>query len=102
MKYYQFIDKISEVTKNTIKNLEEKYPNKNSTDEIKFPLENLENSYLIIENNLEYSENLNNLVFLEFDLISSSHNLKHFREINNDFIEREINFVLNVKNFKIT
>jgi len=78
--------------------LEEKYPinNANSADDIKFPLENSENSYLIMENNLEFTENLSNLVFLEFELVSSSHDLKHFKEINNDFVEKEINFVLNV------
>ncbi len=65
-------------------------------DDIKLPLENSENSYLIMENNLEFAENLNNLVFLDFELISSSQDLKHFKEINNDFVEKEINFVLNV------
>ena len=50
-----------------------------------------------MENNLEFMDNLKNLVFLEFELISSSNDLKHFKEINNEFVEREINFVLNVK-----
>ena len=40
-----------------------------------------------------------NVFFLEFDLSTSNakkDHLKNVREINNDFVEKEIHFVLNV------
>lgn len=67
---------------------------------IKFPIDNSEFNFMIIDANLGISDNLNNLFFLEFDLtntLSNKEKLKFLREINNDCVEREIFFVLNVK-----
>jgi len=72
---------------------------KDITD-IKFPIDNSEFNFMIIDANLGIVDNLNNLFFLEFDIANSSSNkekLKFFREINNESVEREIVFVLNVK-----
>jgi hypothetical protein len=67
---------------------------------IKFPIDNSEFNFMIIDANLGISDNLNNIFFLEFDLTLCSNNkdnLKFLREINNECVEREIFFVLNVK-----
>ena len=100
------IDNISEITKNTIKSLEEK--NDSLTEkvntEIQFPIDNCENNYQILESNLGMVENLQNIVFLEFELDNTTLNkdhLKYFREVNNNFVDKEINFVLNVKTLLI-
>lgn len=100
--------------KNIIKDLEEKsnkqlnetQVSKNFTDEggcdisnIKFPIDNSQFNFMIIDANLGISDNLNNLFFLEFDLtntISNKEKLKFLREINNDCVEKEMFFVLNV------
>lgn len=100
------IDNISEITKNTIKSLEEK--NDSLTEkvynDIQFPIDNSENNYQILESNLGLIENLQNIVFLEFELDNTTLNkdhLKYFREVNNNFVDKEINFVLNVKTLLI-
>jgi hypothetical protein len=66
---------------------------------IKFPIDNSEFNFMIIDANLGISENLKNLFFLEFDLTNPLSNnkekLKFLREINNECVEREIFFVLN-------
>lgn len=54
---------------------------------------------MIIDANLSMNENLNNIFFLEFDLsktLSNKDKLRMLREINNECVEREIFFVLNV------
>lgn len=96
------IDNISEITKNTIKSLEDK--NDSLTEkvisEIQFPIDNSENNYQFLESNLGIVENLQNVVFLEFELDNTTLNkdhLKYFRDVNNNFVDKEINFVLNVK-----
>lgn len=78
--------------------------NESITDEelegVTFPIYNSESSFLIIESNLGRVENLNNIFFLEFDLKNSNiskEKLKHFIEINNDFVDKEMFFVLNVR-----
>jgi hypothetical protein len=67
---------------------------------IKFPIDNSKFNFMIIDANLGISENLNNIFFLEFDLskteASNKDKLKYLREINNECVEREIFFVLNV------
>jgi hypothetical protein len=66
---------------------------------LKFPLDNSEFNFMIIDANLGISENLQNIFFLEFDLTNTFTNkekLKFLREINNDCVERDIFFVLNV------
>ncbi len=73
----------------------------NDIAKIKFPIDNSEFNFMIIDANLGISDNLNNLFFLEFDLNNAVSNnkekLKFLREINNECVEREIFFVLNVK-----
>jgi len=66
---------------------------------LKIPIDNTKFNFMIIDANLSLTENLNNIFFLEFDLSKSSINkekLRMIREINNDCVEREIFFVLNV------
>jgi hypothetical protein len=66
---------------------------------LKIPIDNSKFNFMIIDANLSLTENLNNIFFLEFDLSKSSINkekLRMMREINNDCVEREIYFVLNV------
>lgn len=88
-----------------MKNLEEKaFSTENNTSDdafdysvFKFPLDNSE--FCLTNPNLGINEKLNNVFFIEFDLDSnniSKEHLKAFREINNDFVEKEIHFVLNV------
>lgn len=99
----QTIDNISEITRTTVKTFEEKNDrlqiDKQLLNEIQFPIDNSETNYQILESNLAVQENLQNIVFLEFELENSSLNkehLKYFREVNNNFVDKEINFVLNV------
>ena len=71
-------------------------------EDVVFPIDNSENNFLIVESNLSKEENLNNIIFMEFDLRNSNiskEKLKHFIEINNEFVEKEMFFVLNVCNF---
>ena len=66
---------------------------------LKFPIENSKFNFMIIDANLSINQNLNNIFFLEFDLTKSLSNkdkLKILREINNECVEREIFFNLNV------
>jgi hypothetical protein len=102
---FQIIDNISEITKYTLKNIEDKAfsAENNYSDEyldysaLKFPLNNSEYEHIMTDCIL--GDNLNKVVFLEFDMnannISKDH-LKSFREINNEFVDKEIHFVLNV------
>lgn len=55
--------------------------------------------FLVIETNLAISSNLTNIFFLEFDLNGKDkeQQLKFLKEVNNDFVDKEINFVLSVK-----
>lgn len=61
---------------------------------IKFPINNAEFNYMIIDSNLGIKENLNNIFFLEFDLTTIKDN-KGLREISNENVERELFFTLN-------
>lgn len=65
---------------------------------IKFPINNAEFNYMIIDANLGSVENLNNIFFLEFDLTLNKDSQKLLREINNECVERESFFLLNVSN----
>ena len=68
-------------------------------DEILLPLDSEEQKMSFVESNLGIKSNLENLVLLEFDLVENSVNkesMKHFIEINNDYVEKEIFFSLNV------
>ena len=75
--------------------------NEKELEDVLFPIDNSENNFLIIESNLSKEENLNNIIFMEFDLRNSNiskEKLKQFIEINNEFVEKEMFFVLNVRN----
>ena len=66
---------------------------------LKFPIDNTKFNFMIIDANLSLNENLNNIFFLEFDLsktLSNKEKLRILREINNECVEREIFFILNV------
>lgn len=103
----QVIDNISEITKSTVQGIEEKAfsSQNNQSDEtldystFKFPLNNTDFNLLMPETRMGSSDNLSNIIFLEFDMnnnsISKEH-LKFFKEINNEYVEKEIHFVLNV------
>lgn len=60
---------------------------------IKLPIDNSSFNFMIIDANLGIKDNLNNIFFLEFDL--NNENGNKIRNINDDIVEREINFVLN-------
>jgi hypothetical protein len=63
---------------------------------IKFPIDNSETNLMSNENILS-----SNVVFVEFDLnnnYTSKEHLKFFKDINNEYVDKEIYFVLNVKN----
>jgi hypothetical protein len=99
----QMIDNISEIVRTTLKTLEEKnealQTEKQTLTDIVFPIDNSETNYQILESNLGILDNLQNIVFLEFELDNTTLNkdhLKFFREVNNNFVDKEINFVLNV------
>ncbi len=88
---------LNEKTKSSL--LDEK---ENDILNIKFPIDNSDFNFMIIDANLGISENLNNIFFLEFDLNNTMNNkdkMKILREINNECVEREIFFVLNVNIF---
>ena len=68
-------------------------------EDVVFPIDNSENNFTILESNLGISDNLQRLIFLEFDLYNSNitkDHIKYFREVNNNFVDKEIHFVLNV------
>ena len=99
----QVVDNVSEILKNTIKAFEEKNEalnaNQNLNNDMTFPIDNSENNFTILESNLGISDNLQRLIFLEFDLYNSNitkDHIKYFREVNNNFVDKEIHFVLNV------
>ena len=112
LNYSKTSDTNSDPTRNILKSFEDlsnnQLINENNNDRndkennilnIKFPIDNSEFNFMIIDANLGIAENLNNLFFLEFDLSNSSSNkekIKFLREINNECVEREIFFVLNV------
>ncbi len=79
---------------------DEKEIEKMNLSNLKFPLDNSEFNFMIIDANLGIPDNLQNIFFLEFDLTNTFTNkekLKFLREINNECVERDIFFVLNVK-----
>ena len=60
-----------------------------------FPIENNKNNFNIIDNNLCLKENLGNVFLLKFNLKNDLENNNDFRLINDNCVEREINFILN-------
>lgn len=81
----------------------DKYNNKFSTikdNYLKvFPIDNNAFNFLIVDSNLAIKENLNNIFFIEFNLINDQKDLEHlkvFTEINNEKVNKDINFTLNV------
>jgi hypothetical protein len=92
---------IPEAHKNVFKNIEEKsssqLDNSNDLLGIKFPVDNSQFNFMIIDANLGISDNLKNIFFLEFDLTNSNNKeAKILREINQEFVDKEIFFNLNV------
>ena len=59
-----------------------------------YPIEN-KNNYNIIDNNLCLKENLDNVFLLKFDLKNDLDNNNDFRLINDNCVERDIDFTLN-------
>lgn len=97
------IDNISEISKSTMNNFMEKsFSDTLPADfnsNISFPLNNAELNWLITETNYNLSQGLTNMFFLEFDVSGSEISKDHLsilQDINNDFVEKEIHFVLNV------
>ena len=101
---FKAIDKISEITMSTINAIEEKAFSKenNHSDatihysSFKFPLNN--SDYLAASPNYHDDTNLN-LIFLEFELDQTKNakdKVKYLTEVNNDFVEMDFHFVLNV------
>jgi len=64
-----------------------------------FPIDNNSFNFLIVDSNLAIKDNLNNIFFIEFDLAkdqSDLETLKVFTEINNEKVNKDISFTLNV------
>ena len=102
----QLIDNISEINKTTIRTIEEKNDSffgsekTVSLGEFSLPIDNSDTNLKFIEANMGIPENRQNVVFLEFELDNSALNkehLKYFREVNNNFVDKDVSFVLNVK-----
>jgi hypothetical protein len=92
---------IPEAHKNVFKQIEEKsstqLDSSNDLLGIKFPVDNSQFNFMIIDANLGISDNLKNIFFLEFDLTNNSNKeAKILREINQEFVDKEIFFNLNV------
>jgi hypothetical protein len=67
--------------------------------EIKIPFDNSKFNCFKVEPSLGNNNSLTNVVLLEFDFKNSNINkekLKHFIEINNEYVDKEIMFVLTV------
>ena len=60
-----------------------------------YPIDNSKNNFNIIDNNLCLKENLNNVFLLKFDLKNDVVNNNDFRLINDNCVERDIDFILN-------
>jgi hypothetical protein len=100
---FKLIDSISEITKSTIKTIEEKAcsTENNQSDNyvdftsFKFPINNTD----FIEATPGHYQDLNNFIFLEFELNKTTNEkdwVKYLKEINNDFVDKDIHLVLNV------
>ena len=60
-----------------------------------YPIDNNKNNFNIIDNNLCLKENLNNVFLLKFDLKNNIDKNNDFRLINDNCVERDIEFILN-------
>ena len=91
------INQINNIDKN-ISVKKKKYLSENASLknilEFKFPIDNSKNNFNIIDNNLCLNENLNNVFLLKFDLKNSIKS-NNFRLINDNCVDREIEFRLN-------
>ncbi len=66
---------------------------------VTFPLNNGDFNWMMTEMNYNNSQSLAHMMFMEFDILNSEvskEHLKSLQEINDDFVEKEIHFVLNV------
>lgn len=82
---------------------ENNFPDENfDFSKLTFPLDNTNShmNFIMTESNFSLSPNQENpILFFEFDLDStgiSKDHLKNFREINNEFVDKEMHFILNV------
>jgi hypothetical protein len=102
LKSCQSIDNTTEITNTTVKELESQYIAKQvgiPSQELYFPIINEDNTFYILESNLGNIDDMENIIFLEFDLINSQNPkevVKHFTDINSNFVDKEIHFKLNV------
>ena len=79
--------------------------NQNSYEQLfnlNYPLDNTKSNYAIIDSNLSFKENLNNIFLIEFNLDqinqennSNQDNQFFFRKINDNCVEKELDFKLN-------
>jgi hypothetical protein len=97
------IDNISEISSSTMSNFLEKSMSDtlpcDLDSNVTFPLNNGDFNWMMTEMNYNNSQNLSNMMFMEFDILNSEvsrEHLKSLQEINNDFVEKEIHFVFNV------
>ena len=104
---FELIDKVSEVSTTSLQVIEERTSlkenqlNKLERDKFCFPLNNSKQNLLnstMLNNNL-----INNSLFIEFELttlnkiIDGKENAYSFSNIDNEFVNKEIEFSLNVK-----
>ena len=101
----KIIEKLKQESMTQINNIDKNKKEKNdkhlsenaslkSILEFKFPIDNTKNNFNIIDNNLCLNENLNNVFLLNFDL-KNNVNASTFRLINDNCVEREVEFRLN-------
>ena len=84
-------------------NIQNDFSNENNIDNaslknilgINYPIENNKNNFNIIDNNLCLNENLGNVFLIKFDLKNDLDNNNDFRLINDNCVERDIDFILN-------
>ena len=91
LNYSSTLKNLTENSSNELKNITS--PNLLEIMKIKLPIDNTSFNFMIIDANLGIKDNLNNLFFLEFDL--NNENGNKIRNINDDIVEKEINFTLN-------
>lgn len=101
----KFLEKLKQESFRQLKEIELKNDNNNNITcdnaslknilDNDYPIDNNKNTFNVIDNNLCLKENLGNVFLLKFDLKNESNNNNDFRLINDNCVEREINFSLN-------
>ena len=90
MNYTSMLARLNESSSSSLSNTS---PNLLEIMKMKLPIDNSAFNFMIIDANLGIKENLNNIFFLEFDMNNEEGN--KIRNINDDIVEKEINFTLN-------